>query len=214
MTIDEARNELTDDRTPHGVLAVAGSAEATEQLTTAPEISPACSGAACVDCPGADLFGKSCRHRCHTGAATSPATRSGEEMPVMFTIPDTGFTPADTWALKCDGCGQLVRAFAEFEGSGDEGLTQFRAMLADFGWTRPLFSHEDYCPTCTQQETARTSSTEPRAAWRDAHAHAVSSGVADPEQFANDYTSMLEDSQYENRYPDVPLPTLAEFIWP
>jgi len=110
MTTDDARNE---------------------QLATE-EISPACSGAVCVDCPGADLFGKSCRHRCHT----------------------------------------------------EHG------------------------------ETARTSRREPRDAWGDAHAHAVGSGAADPEQFANDYTSMLEDAQYENRYPDVPLPTPAEFIWP
>lgn len=125
MTIDEACNELTNDRTPRGVLAVVASAEPAEQLTTAPEISPACSGAACVDCPGVDLFGKSCRHGCHS-----------------------------------------------------------------------------------------VGRREPRDVWGDAHTHAVSAGWPDPEQFANDYTSMLEDSQYENRYPDVPLPTPAEFIWP
>lgn len=173
----------------------------TETLSVA-EISPACSAAACVDCPASDLFGKPCSHSCHTAAG-----------PAMFTIPDTGFTPIDTWALKCDGCGQFVRAFAEFESSGDEGLERFRVMLGALGWTRPPFSHEDYCPTCTQPEAAHTT-REPRDAWEDAHAHAVSAGVADPDQFANDYTSMLEDSQYENRYPDVPLPTPAEFIWP
>lgn len=53
-----------------------------------------------------------------------------------------------------------------------------------------------------------------RDPWEQALEHAISTGVADPEQFANDYTSMLEDLQYENRYPDLPQPTPAEFIWP
>jgi hypothetical protein len=99
-----------------------------EQLPD-PEISPACSAGACVDCSESDLFGKPCGHHCHTTAVALFPTRA------------------------CD-------------------------------------------------------------AWEHAHAYAISAGGADPEQFADDYTSMLEDFQYENRYPDVPLPTPAEFIWP
>ena len=50
--------------------------------------------------------------------------------------------------------------------------------------------------------------------WLEAHAYAVVSGIDEPEAFADDYASMIDEARHETRYPDRPLPTPAEFVWP
>lgn len=74
----------------------------------------------------------------------------------MFTIPSTGFTPAASWAIACDGCGLRVRGFEEFEGSGSEGLAQFRRLLAAIGWTSDRIACTDLCPECVSSNAATT----------------------------------------------------------
>lgn len=65
---------------------------------------------------------------------------------------------------------------------------------------------------------AATALTTPHTAvgrqWLEAHAYAVVSGISEPEAFADDYASMIDEARHETRYPDAPLPTPAEFVWP
>lgn len=74
----------------------------------------------------------------------------------MFTIPGTCFTPADTWAVACNGCGLRVRGFEEFEGSGADGLAFFRGLLAELGWVSDPPSNTDLCPPCASTRAEAT----------------------------------------------------------
>lgn len=63
-------------------------------------------------------------------------------------------------------------------------------------------------------ERGATGRTAADGAWASALAYAQEAGVSDPEAFADDYAAMIEGQRYEIRYPDEPLPTPAEFVWP
>ncbi|MER7798508.1 hypothetical protein [Microbacterium sediminis] len=51
-------------------------------------------------------------------------------------------------------------------------------------------------------------------AWEKAHDYAVTAGVDEPDAFAADYAQMVDDLANEPRYPDLPLPAPADFLWP
>ncbi|MBF0816281.1 hypothetical protein E4U02_07645 [Microbacterium paludicola] len=61
---------------------------------------------------------------------------------------------------------------------------------------------------------AHTCTSTADRAWDQAHAYAVAAGIDQAQAFADDYAFLIDDLVHETRYPDVPLPTPAEHVWP